>query len=213
METPRAKIFFPSRLGTGLPQNRGPAANRIGALDPKVRGILGLNFLGRFDLLIDYDHKFICFDDSKSLQHGMQGERVPVIQQEERTGDLAYTMPVLVTVNVQGVGKKGTVLRLDSGCNAATLYENRLATPWWLQRNDARRGSVAGKSGPLVLAKLPSQDVKIGSSTTRQIAFLTPISTDHHMVTMPGEDGLLPTMLFRRVFISYLDHFVMFEPR
>jgi hypothetical protein len=28
-----------------------------------------------------------------------------------------------------------------------------------------------------------------------------------------GEDGLLPTKLFERVFISYADYFVMFEPR
>ena len=27
------------------------------------------------------------------------------------------------------------------------------------------------------------------------------------------EDGLLPTTIFKRVFISYADHFVMFEPR
>jgi hypothetical protein len=32
---------------------------------------------------------------------------------------------------------------------------------------------------------------------------------------MPGaeKDGLLPTALFKKVFITYSDHFVMFEPR
>jgi hypothetical protein len=185
---------------------------QIQALNPKVRGILGENFLGRFDLLIDYGRKIICFDESKSLQHEMQGERVPVMHQEERTGDLAYTSPVLVAVHLPGDGKKDTVLLVDSGSSVPLLFQNRLETPTAVQLNHARRGSVAGKGGALVLATMPRQNVKIGSHITRQIAFLTPVSTGHKLDKV-GEDGLLPTTLFKRVFISYGDHFVMFEPR
>src|SRR5215469_5387943 len=31
----------------------------------KLRGILGINFLRRFDLLIDHGHKMLCFDSSR----------------------------------------------------------------------------------------------------------------------------------------------------
>jgi hypothetical protein len=186
--------------------------NQIQALHPNVRGILGENFLGRFDLLIDYGRRIICLDPSKELQKEMQGERVPVIEQAERGGDLAYAQQILVTVHMEGDGKKGTILQIDSGSNVPMLYENRLESPWWLQRNHASQGTVAGRGGAPVFATMPSQDVKIGQHTTRQIAFLTPISTGREMART-SMDGLLPTALFNRVFISYADHFVMFDPR
>ncbi len=186
--------------------------NQIQALRPNVRGILGENFLGRFDLLIDYGHKMICLDPSKELQREMHGERVPVIEQAERSGDLAYTQPILVTVHMERDGEKGTTLQIDSGSNVPMLYENRLDSPWWLQHNHARQGTVAGKGDAPVFAAMPSQDVKIGSHMTRQIAFLTPISMGREMART-SMDGLLPTALFHRVFISYADHFVMFDPR
>ena len=49
--------------------------DQIQALNPSVRGILGENFLGRFDLLIDYRHKMICLDQSKGLQKQMRPRR------------------------------------------------------------------------------------------------------------------------------------------
>ncbi len=201
----------------------GPAAVRgltmavvglkqIQAGNPRVQGILGENFLGRFDLLIDYGHKMVCLDQSKELQKHLQGEHVPLIEGEIGHGDMAYTAPVLVTVRMEGTGKKKTVLNLDSGSNVPILYENPLGTPWWTQRDHAWRGSTAGKGGALSFATLPNQTIKIGSHMTREIAFLTPISPEPP-TAIAGEDGLLPTALFKRVFISLADGFVIFNPR
>jgi len=186
--------------------------NQVQALNPKLRGILGENFLGRFDLLIDYGRKLICLDQSKEMQKEMQGEKVPVIEQTEQEGDLGYTLPVLVTVHVPGDGKKGTILRIDSGSSAPILFENRLEPLSWQQRSRARQSAVAGNGGAPMFAAMTSQDVRIGSHMTRQIAFLTPIIVGRGMAK-GAEDGLLPTTLFNRVFISCVDHFVMFEPR
>ena len=185
---------------------------QIQAVNPGVRGILGENFLGRFDLLLDYDHKIICLDQSRVLQKQLQGERVPVMEQPARYGYLAYTAPVLVSAYVQGSGKKGTVLRLDSGSNVPVLYKDPLGTPWWLQRSHARQGGAAGNGRALSFAPMPRTVVEIGSHTTREIAFLTPVSSEPPAI-MAGEDGVLPTILFKRVFISYEDHFVMFDPQ
>jgi hypothetical protein len=190
------------------------ALDQIHALNPKVRGILGENFLGRFDLLIDYGHKIICFDEAKNMQQEMQGERVPVLQRQELTGDLAYTQPLQITVHMPGDGKKGTVLRVDSGGKVPILFDKRLAPLWWLGCNHERQGSVLKKEGGvLVFAAIPDQNVRIGSRTTRQIAFMAPTCTGGRRMPRAGEDGLLPTRLFKKVFISYTDHFVMFEPR
>lgn len=185
---------------------------QIQAENPRVRGILGENFLGRFDLLIDYGHKMVCMDQSKELQKHLQGEHVPLIGEQIGDGEMAFTSPVLVRVHMEGDDKKITVLNLDSGSNVPILYENPLGTPWWTQRDDACRGSTAGKGGALSFATLPNQTVKIGSHMTREISFLTPIGPEPPKA-IAGEDGLLPTALFKRVFISLADGFVIFDPR
>ena len=185
--------------------------NQIKALDRRVRGILGENFLGRFDLLIDYGHKLLCLDQTKGLQRELNGERIPMIEQTAQDGDLAYTLPVLVTVHVSGDGKKGTILKLDSGSSAPILFENRFEPLSWQQRVHARRSAVGGNSGAPAFAIMSSQPVKIAPHDTRQIAFLSPVSARREVVRT--EDGLLPTILFNKVFISCADHFVMFEPR
>lgn len=79
-------------------------------------------------------------------------------------------------------------------------------------RDNAHRGSTAGNGGALSFAVLPSQAVEIGSHITRQIAFLTPICAEHTSA-LAGEDRLLPTILFKRVFICYEGHFLIFDPR
>jgi hypothetical protein len=182
----------------------------IHALNPEARGILGENFLGRFDLLIDYQNKIICFDESKTMQHELQGERIPIIQQKERSDNLPYTQPLQVIVYTGFDRKKGTVLRLDSGSSIPMLFDSGFAAPSWLQCN--RDGSVMTNDGALVFDKTPEQPVRIGSQT-RLITFLTPISCVGRRMPMAGEDGLLPTSLFKKVFISYVDHFVMFDPK
>jgi hypothetical protein len=34
--------------------------------DPRIRGVLGVNFLAHFNLLIDYDRKLLCLDESEA---------------------------------------------------------------------------------------------------------------------------------------------------
>jgi hypothetical protein len=58
---------------------------------------------------------------------------------------------------------------------------------------------------------LPPQDMKIGTLAFHQISFVTPAGTGKG-VPKVEVDGLLPTALFRRVYISYADRFVVLEP-
>jgi hypothetical protein len=53
--------------------------------------------------------------------------------------------------------------------------------------------------------------MQIGILAFRQISFVTLASIGKD-VPKVEVDGLLPTLLFRRVFISYVDRFVVLEP-
>lgn len=44
----------------------------VHAEHPKVRGILGANFLTRFDFLIDYGREVLCFDSSGRMQESVE---------------------------------------------------------------------------------------------------------------------------------------------
>jgi hypothetical protein len=58
---------------------------------------------------------------------------------------------------------------------------------------------------------LPPEDLRIGNRTLRQVSFVTPVGMGS---SSPKNEqaGLLPTVLFQRVFISFADHFVVFDP-
>lgn len=186
--------------------------NQLQTSNPRLRGILGENFLGRFDLLIDYHHKVICLDQSKELQNQIKGERVPTIEPLEQEGGPAGMLSIMVTVHLPGDGKKGTILRIDSGSSAPILFTHQVEALSWQQRCHARQGTIAGNGDGPVFAVMSSRDVRIGLHTIRQMVFLTPINTGRSMPRADA-DGLLPTALFLKVFISSAGHFVIFDPQ
>ena len=53
-------------------QDLGP----IQAADPRIRGVLGENFLAHFDLLIDYAYKLLCLDETSAMRESVRGERI-----------------------------------------------------------------------------------------------------------------------------------------
>ena len=173
---------------------------------PGLRGVLGNNFLSRFDLLIDNSHRMLCFDDSRRMQQSLRGERVPILSAAAPNTSSASAQAILVAVHLPDDSKQGSVLRLDSGSNVPLLYVDHQA------RTSARvQGSTIGKQAQFVYAYAPERNVRLGAQKEMQIAFATPAGNGH-LYSKTGEDGVLPTTLFKRVFISAADHFVMFDP-
>ena len=59
---------------------------------------------------------------------------------------------------------------------------------------------------------LAPQDIQIGKRVLSHITFVAPVSSPQD-VALSAEDGLFPTSLFKRVFISYRAAFIVLEPR
>jgi predicted aspartyl protease len=178
----------------------------------KLRGILGNNFLSRFDLLIDNSHRLLCFDDSVRMQQSLRGERVPILLNSASSPGSSSALAILVSVHLPDDGKQGSVLRLDSGSNVPLLYMDRQARSMTRSQAGAVQGSTVGKHAQFVYAFTPQRNVRLGMQKEMQIAFATPAGSGR-LYSKTGEDGILPTTLFKRVFISAADHFVMFDPR
>lgn len=180
------------------------------ATDPRLRGILGQNFLARFDLLIDNSQRILCLDESGSLALAVKGEHIPLEQPHGPRDDMPFTRPIIVSVRLTAADVAPLLLRLDSGSNAALLYASQLRLLMSsVSRTPMLKRLVDGVSQ--AFAVLPGQDILVGASSVRQISFVMPMNG---VGSGPGprEDGLLPTSAFERVFISYSKNYAALDP-
>ena len=181
-------------------------------VNPKIRGLLGGNFLAHFDLLLDYGHKLLCLDDSGQLRQSIQGEHVPMTQLNVSPSASSIPAPILIAARLPGDRSRSTILKLDSGTNAPVLFSAPLEMPIASTLgSQAQRGSVTGGSAQYFVA-LPVKDVQIGTHTWVAVKFVAPIN-NNEATGRTGMDGLLPTQLFKRILISYAARYVIFNPR
>jgi hypothetical protein len=185
------------------------------SVDPHVRGILGEDFLEHFDMLIDYAHKLLCFDDSAVMRAEIKGPHIALVTPPQRAD--GAPLPKLLIIAARLSGETRPVrLMLDSGANIPYLYntsQHLVPQPMAPTSFGGRSLVGSGADGNQhVFSALPPQEVKIGSLELRGVTFLTLAYARKDSRTTEF-DGLLTTDLFRRVFISHANHFVVLEPR
>src|SRR6202167_931961 len=180
------------------------------AADPRLRGILGENFLSHFDLLIDNRQQILCLDESRALAQAVKGEHIPLEQPHGPPDNMPFTRPTIVSVRLTTADVAPVLLRLDSGSNAALLYAVQPRLP----RASVSRAPVLKRvinGVGQAFAVLPAQDILVGACPVRQVSFVIPMNGVGSGPS-PREDGLLPTTAFERVFISYSKNYAAFDP-
>jgi hypothetical protein len=182
----------------------------IQAADPRIRGVLGENFLAHFDLLIDYAYKLFCLDETGAMAESVRGERISFVAPRHPEDEVPFTERLVVPVRLSGTGNRQILLQLDSGSDGLILYAGNEANADLLKRATLQ-GSGVTKAQRL-FAVMPPQDMRIGIRTLSHVYFVTPVSVEQNFPAMEA-DGVLPTMLFQRVFISGSDHYVVFDPK
>ena len=179
--------------------------------DAHIRGVLGLNFLSHFGLLIDYRHDLLCLDETAGLQDSMRGEHIALMPPLKPGGDLPFTERLVVAVQLSGTGQREVRLQLDSGSDGPILYADNSESKQQLLQRAKLQGPEVGDARR-AFAVLPPQDMNIGSRIVRKVPFVTPANRSQN-VPDREEDGILPTVLFQSVFVSHSDHFVIFDPK
>jgi hypothetical protein len=187
---------------------------QIRAADPRIRGVLGQSFLAHFDLFVDYGHKLFCLDETNAMRDRVRGERISFVSPQAPEVELPFMERLVISVHLSGTGKQPILLQLDSGSDGPILYPDseQPDVQALLHAAVLQGGTVA--DAHQVFAVVPPQIMQIGKLIRGHISFVTPVIVgknlrEHH------EDGLLPTMLFQRVFISSrgADHYVVFDPK
>ena len=188
-------------------QDLGP----IQAADPRIRGVLGENFLAHFDVLIDYQHKLLCLDQAKLMEKYVRGERIPLVTSKHPETEVPFSQRLVVSVNLSDTGTQPILLQIDSGSDGPILYAGNKE----LEQPLLKRAKLQGpevSSASRAFAVLPPQDMRLGNRIVRQVPFVTPASGSQN-VPVREEDGILATVLFQRVYVSHTDRFVIFDPK
>jgi Aspartyl protease len=178
--------------------------------DSRVRGVLAGNFLERFGVLIDYRRRIVCFDRGDTMEQELKGPRVRWATEHGSKPGLQVPQTPTVTVRLSGIRNESLLLRLDSGINAPLLYPSREATHLVESRKLPLR-SRGTDGADHVFAVLAAQELQIGLHTFHAIQFVMPVGLTTN-IPDPDVNGLLPTALFRRVYINYTHHYAVLEP-
>jgi hypothetical protein len=144
------------------------------------------------------------------MQPEVKGKHIALVTPPHPDGEVLSTEPLIIPVHLSGVAARSLLLLLDSGMSTPFLYDvgKDIAGGFSVSTPIRDRGPDGAER---VFTVLPAQDMQIGALTFHQISFVTPTATRKDIPKVEV-DGLLPTVLFRRVYISYADRFVVLEP-
>lgn len=170
------------------------------ALDPDVQGVLGQDFLGRFNYVIDYRGRRVVFDDG-TLDGSLAGERLPIERRDFRDH----------VVDVRRPDAPGRLhLMLDSGAPFAILF--RVPAPGSDIRVelDHRSASFVNGLGRRSTEVARISALRLGGTTLRNLAahLARPRADERRW-----EDGLLPTSLFSSIYFNHSLNYVLLNCR
>jgi hypothetical protein len=181
----------------------------LGTAGLHFRGSIGGDFLEHFDVLMDYTHRMLCLDDTNVMQAAVKGSHIALVKPPQKQDAAPLTTLLIVPVHLSGFPGR-LLLTLDSGANAPILFKHGLnLAPRLFKAGHGDGYSTDGVKREFSI--LTPQSMEIGSLNIEQVSFAAPVESKENAV-MSTEDGLLPTVLFRRLFISYAGRFVVLDP-
>lgn len=156
---------------------------------PQVSGVLGMNFLARFNYLLDYRARQLALEVDEAAYCG---ERLPFLFEEDRWFVLTR----------EGAGARRYVL--DSGIRLPLLFQP-LAAFEVLPALPAH-GQVRTDAGRRAIQQRRLRSLQLGRTRWTEV----PVGF------IPGEqrreDGLLPTSLCERIYFNHQQHYVILNP-
>jgi Aspartyl protease len=178
--------------------------------DVHIRGILGSNFLGRFDVLIDNAHQMLCLDDTGAMQAAMKGKRIALVTPTPPAPGGGSPGSLLLAVHLSSSGSSPLLLKLDSASSVPFLHDP--AKYMYVELSGGRLLQGQNLDGIVrTFALLSPQEMRIGNIVIPRVSFATLLGANHDGPRQEV-DGLLPTGLFRSVYIGYADRFVILVP-
>jgi predicted aspartyl protease len=188
-----ASISNQEALAVPLPQ--------LAALDHKIRGVLGLNFLLQFSFRLDYEHRALELYPQPETAQAPAGLRVPVEINESR---------MLIRVMSDASPRGSWKLVLDSGISQFLVFQDRISAS---ERSCGRGNCIMQVATNLAdhrASTILLQDVSIGGARLPETQVVV-LRNDLQKPSDP-QDGLLPAAPFHSVFFDRTNATVVFSP-
>jgi hypothetical protein len=174
------------------------------------RGVLGEDFLGEFDMLIDNAHNLLCLDDSSAMAADVKGPHIALMAPARATNGIPALRSLIIAARLSD-GTRPARLKLDSGTSVSFLFYTARYMPLELLARTSLRGGGFDRAQRPV-STIPLQDLQIGSLEFPKVSFFTYADSSEGVSRTSAYDGLLTLGIFRRVFICHTHHFAVFEP-
>ncbi|MGH9767560.1 MAG: retroviral-like aspartic protease family protein [Blastocatellia bacterium] len=171
----------------------------VRAVKPEIRGVLGMNFLARFNFLINYREQRIEFEDDDELEKSLRGARLPIEWNDGRT-------------LISSTGKERLRLMLDSGTSTLFLFNagGRLSGLNW-EQGESRPLRASSDLGSQTVWQKRLRSFSVGGANFYDLPVAVMESKTAHQGRI--EDGLLPTSLFQSAYFNHRKKFVMLNPK
>ena len=171
-------------------------------LVPGLNGILGEDFLSQFDVLIDYDKRWLYIDVPAP-----EGERVPF--QARSTYKENRTMNrLLVRAEFLGTQSGPVALQIDTAAWMTELFPASHVALLHLSYGSQAGARLAASGGPGAIPVYEHTAMKIGRTALHELN----VAQSRREVVSDAA-GLLPAVLFHRIYISHTGGFVVLNPR
>ena len=188
------------RLGEASVSGLGAIVDKLTRqkmLAPGIRGVLGEDFLSRFDLLIDYKERVIRFGEPPPAGERCRFEATGQYQGAPTTNRL------LIDVEFMQVSGNKVQLQLDTGARTPELFpvshDSHPSQPWGssMATSNGANGVIVHSNVTLKIGAtmIPGQDVV---QSRRAVAF--------------DAAGLLPAAIFHRIYICHSGGYVVLNP-
>jgi predicted aspartyl protease len=164
-----------------------------------VRGVLGENFLRHFDILFDNQDRTMTLDAAGGLADSLAGERLPIIFPPLPLEAENRYQP-MISAELQGYGRARFLL--DSGATEFMFVQ------WGdpLSLGDTRVRTVNGS----LACESANKRVHLGKG---MVSNLPMVSCQSATVKPQDSQGILPTGIFRQVFISHGGSYAILNPQ
>jgi len=170
----------------------------IRRLDPRVCGILGQNYLGRFNYTLDYGARTVEFEGAGDAAPPA-GERVAFDVEEGK----------LVVAAFSESHVRALRLVLDAAATSLVIFGDVRGS---LGPADSKGGAgrVLTEAGSLEAGLARLRSLRVGGTRLRDVPVA--LISDAAGRGERAEDGLLPTSLFRAVYFNHDGGYVIFNP-
>jgi predicted aspartyl protease len=190
-----ASVSNQEALAVPLPQ--------LTALDHKIRGVLGMNFLLHFSFRLNYDRRTLELYPDPEAANAPAGLRVPAEINESR---------LLIKVASSASPRGSWKLALDSGIAQFLVFQQRIVPP-----SDSGQ---CGNANCLMQVSTNLADHSASTVLLHDVSIAEALLPDTQVVVLRNDlqkpsdpqDGLLPAAPFHSVFFDRTNATVIFSP-